>query len=169
MNRALVSLLGVVTCAEVISGCQSNPGITRVSTTSAMAASTSRSIPPTAARDADDPVKRLHDMFRSLRNPVIAATQDGTGSYDIKVPPQPSATGKGAHIGALCTGGPNVNITLDSTPVPVGGICGDDPGKPGSILMLLAVKADPSVAHTIKVQGADGQHSWVSLAYGSMY
>jgi hypothetical protein len=114
-------------------------------------------------------VKRISDTFRSLQNPVIAATKDGTGSYDIPVAPQPSASGPAAYIGVLCTGGSNVNIALDGTLVPGGGMCGDDPGKPGIIVMLLAVKADPAVAHTIKVQGAERQHSWVSMAYGQMY
>ncbi len=111
----------------------------------------------------------MHDAFGSLQNPVIAATKDGTGSYEIPVAPQPSASGPAAYIAALCTGGPNVNIALDGTPVPGGGMCGDEPGRPGIVVMLLAVRADPAVAHSIKVQGAAGQHSWVSMAYGQVY
>lgn len=179
MNRATVGVLTLMLCASAVAACQTSSGITRVSdtasstaTTKTFAASTiprSTSLSPTAKADADDPAKRIRDTFRSLQNPVIAATKDGTGSYDIPVAPQPSASGPAAYIAALCTGGPAVNIALDNTPVPGGGICGDDPSKPGVIVMLLAVKANPAAPHTIKVQGAAGQHSWVSMAYGQMY
>lgn len=179
MNRATVGVLTLMVCASAVAACQTSSGITRISetssstaTTKAFAASTiprSTSISPTTSADADDPAKRIRDTFRSLQNPVVAATKDGAGSYEIPVPPQPSASGPAAYIAALCTGGPAVNIALDGAPVPGGGVCGDDPGKPGIIVMLLAVRADPSAPHTIKVQGAAGQRSWVSMAYGQMY
>ncbi|WP_134206980.1 hypothetical protein [Mycobacteroides salmoniphilum] len=179
MKRATVGMLMFVVCASAVAACQTSLGITRISepssataTTKAFAASTiprSTSVSPTTNADTDDPAKRIRDTFRSLQNPVIAATKDGTGSYEIPVPPQPSVAKPAAYIAALCTGGPAVTISFDGTPVPGGGICGDDPGKPGIIVMLLAIKADPAVPHTIRVQGAAGQHSWVSMAYGQMY
>ncbi|OHT87686.1 hypothetical protein [Mycobacteroides saopaulense] len=182
MNRAIVGLLTLVVCAATVTACQASSGITRISgasstgtstaTTKTFTASTvprSTSISPTPNAGAEEPAKRIRDAFRSLQNPVIAATKDATGSYDMPVPPQPSASGPTAYIGALCTGGPPINIALDGTPVPGGGLCGDDPGKVGIIVMLLAVRADPAAPHTVKVQGAAGQHSWVSMAYGQMY
>lgn len=182
MNRAIIGVPRLVVCVSVVAACQASSGITRVSETSSSSTSTattktftastvprSTSVSPTTAENADDPAKRIRDTFRSLQNPVIAAAKDGTGSYDVLVAPQPSASGPTAFIAALCTGGPAVDIALDGAPVPGGGLCGDDPGTPGIIVMLLAVKADPAVPHTIKVHGAAGQHSWVSMAYGQMY
>ncbi|MFA4081931.1 hypothetical protein ONA92_09535 [Mycobacteroides salmoniphilum] len=179
MNRATVGVLMFVVCAATVAACQTSSGITRITesasstaTTKTFAASTiprSTSVSPTTSADADDPAKRIRDTFRSLQNPAIAATKDGIGSYEIPVPPQPSVSKPAAYIAALCTGGPALTISLDGTAVPGGGICGDDAGKPGIIVMLLAVKANPAAPHTIKVQGAAGQHSWVSMAYGQMY
>ncbi|MBA0047002.1 hypothetical protein [Mycobacteroides sp. LB1] len=184
MTRTCTGALALMACAVVVAGCQSGPGITRISETSAAASSsrpsTSRSTaantPPTSkpssadsSAGSEDAVTRLHDGLGALKDPVVAATKDGTGRYEVKVPPQTKTTVHGGFIAALCTGGPDLPMDLDGHTMKYTAICGDTPGKPGIIVALLPFNVDPAVEHTLKINGADGQHSWVSLAYGEMY
>lgn len=153
---AVLALLALPACGP---GLKVEPTGTGTATSSGQAGASTTT---TAKRD---PMRRILQTLTTLNSPLVVATLDGAGSFDGKVTPHPQVPDKSAFVAALCTGAPDVTISVDSQPVVTIG-CSDTAGDPGTNVPMLAVYADPAVPHTLSVKAAAGQHTWLGFAYG---